>query len=140
MPSTPTDVTAFFAAHFPHALDFGFVIDTLSADGATGSLAGRPAPLRPGDTVRGPTLMTLADTAMYAALIAGEGPERGGRAVTSSLEMHFLHRPRARRIEARCRLLKVGRRLAVGAVELFADDRVAPVAFCTVTYGFPEPG
>jgi uncharacterized protein (TIGR00369 family) len=137
--STPADVTAFFAAHFPHALDFGFAVDALPAGGAVLSLQVRPDHLRPGDTVSGPTLMTLADTAMYVALIASEGPDRGGRAVTSSLEAHFLRRPRAAPLTARCRLLKVGRRLAVGAVELTVGDDPDPVAFCTVTYGFPEP-
>lgn len=133
---SPDDVTAFFAAHFPHALDFGFAIDALPAGGSALSLRVRPDHLRPGDTVSGPTLMTLADTAMYAALIASEGPVRGGTAVTSSLEAHFLRRPRASTLTATCRLLKVGRRLAVGAVELHADGGAEPVAYCTVTYGF----
>jgi uncharacterized protein (TIGR00369 family) len=137
MASSPADVTAFFAAHFPHGLDFGFEIVTVSDTGATLRLVVRPEHLRPGQTLSGPTLMTLSDTAMYVALLGSQGPERGGGAVTTSLEVHFLRRPRARELRAECRLLKVGRRLAVGAVELFADDEPAPVAFSTVTYGFP---
>lgn len=136
MPLTPTEVTAFFAAHFPAAATFGFVVAELPPDGAVLTLDVRPDHLRPGDTVSGPTLMTLVDTAMYVALIAREGPERGGTAVTSSLEVHFLRRPRARALVARCTLLKVGRRLAVGSVSVTAEGDPTPVAHATVTYGF----
>jgi acyl-coenzyme A thioesterase PaaI-like protein len=135
----PREVQAFFDAVFPAASAFGFVVAAVDPQGATLSLAVRPAHLRPGDTVSGPTLMTLADTAMYAALIGTLGPERGGRGVTSSQETHFLRRPDGKVLTARCRLLKVGRRLAVGAVELLQDDEPAPVAFATVTYALPEP-
>src|SRR5258708_39370556 len=47
--------------------------------------------LRPGDTVSGPTLMALADVAMYAALLGEIG--LAPRAVTTSLTINFLHRP-----------------------------------------------
>lgn len=128
----PDDVRAFFAAHFAHALDFGFEIAEITADGAVLHLDTRSHHLRPGDTVSGPTLMTLADTAMYASLIARLGPEVGGRGVTTSMETHFLRRPGAGRMVARCRLLKVGRRLCVGVVDVEGDGEL--VAHATVTY------
>ena len=136
---TPAEVTAYFAAHFPHALDTGFVVEEVRADGARLSLAVRPDHLRPGATVSGPTLMTLADTATYVAVMGALGLDRGGRAVTSSLEVHFLRRPRAARLIAACRLPKIGGRLAVGAVEITGDDAPEVLALCTVTYGLPAP-
>ncbi|MCB9686529.1 MAG: PaaI family thioesterase [Alphaproteobacteria bacterium] len=128
----PDDVRAFFETHFAHALDFGFEIAEVGPEGAVLHLDTRTDHLRPGDTVSGPTLMTLADTAMYASLIARLGPEVGGRGVTSSLETHFLRRPGAGRMVARCRLLKVGRRLCVGTVDIEGNGEL--VAHATVTY------
>jgi uncharacterized protein (TIGR00369 family) len=137
--TSPAQVSDFFAAHFPAALGAGFVVEEVRADGASLSLPIRADHLRPGGTVSGPTLMTLADTATYVAVMGAVGIDRGGRAVTSSLEVHFLRRPRAARLFARCRLLKVGRRLATGSVEITADDDAEVLALCTVTYGLPTP-
>jgi uncharacterized protein (TIGR00369 family) len=128
---------AFFAGHFPHAGGFRFL--DASADGVAVALDTTPAHLRPGGTVSGPTLMTLADTAMYASLLARLGAAAAGPGVTSSLEMHFLARPDPGTITGKCRLLKVGRRLCVGAVELSRADG-ALVAFATVTYALPGSG
>lgn len=52
-----------------------------------------PRHLRPGGTVSGPTLMTLADTAMYMALLGEIGLV--ALAVTTSLTINFLRRPAA---------------------------------------------
>lgn len=128
----PAALHAFFAAHFPRAQGIGFTFVRSGPDGVELTLDTRDDHLRPGGTVSGPTLMTLADTAMYASLLARLGVA-AATAVTSSLEMHFLSRPDPGRLTVRCRLLKVGRRLAVGAVEL-ARAEGAVVAFATVTY------
>lgn len=132
----PAALHAFFAERFPHALDFGFEVVEVDAGGARLRLRTRPDHLRPGDTVSGPTLMTLADTAMYAALLARLGLDGAARTVTSSLQIHFLARPAPGELSATCRLLKVGRRSAVGAVELRGGDG-ALVAHATVSYALP---
>ena len=44
--------------------------------------------LRPGGTVSGPTIMSLADLAMYVALLAHIGPV--ALAVTTSLNINFM--------------------------------------------------
>ncbi|MDX1466667.1 PaaI family thioesterase [Halomonas sp. 1390] len=104
---------------------------------ATMSLAIEDEHLRPGASVSGPTLMGLADVCLYVAILAQIGPEP--MAVTSDLHCRFLRRPRGDRdIIANARLLKLGRRLAVGEVQLFSADDERPVALVTATYALPD--
>ena len=91
--------------------------------------------LRPGDTVSGPTLMALADVAMYAALLGEIGLVP--LAVTTSLNINFLRKPAQCDVIGEAKLLKVGKRLAVGEVTLFSADDPEPVAHVTCTYSIP---
>ena len=93
--------------------------------------------LRPGGTISGPSLMTLADTAMYMAVLAMIGPV--ALAVTTNLNINFLKMPAPRDVIGEARLLKLGRRLAVGEVTMFSEGDRDPVAHATVTYSIP-PG
>ena len=74
----------------------------------------KPSSLRPGGTISGPTMMALADFAMYVGVLASIGPVP--LAVTINLNINFLRKPAARDLIAECRLLKLGKRLAVGEV------------------------
>lgn len=104
---------------------------------ATMSLAIEDEHLRPGASVSGPTLMGLADVCLYVAILAQIGPEP--MAVTSDLHCRFLRRPRGDRdVIANARILKLGRRLAVGEVQLFSDGDERPVALVTATYALPD--
>lgn len=92
--------------------------------------------LRPGETVLGPILMAVADTAAFAVVLANVG--LGPLPATSSLNIHFLKRPPGDRdILAEARVLKLGRRLAVVEVTLISDGLPDPVAHSTVTYSIP---
>ena len=91
--------------------------------------------LRPGDTVSGPTLMALADVAMYAALLGEIGLVP--LAVTTNLNINFLRKPAQKDVYGDAKLLKVGKRLAVGEVTLFSDGEPEPVAHVTCTYSIP---
>ncbi len=126
-------VLAFLHAEFPAALSVG---ELVSVDEACVVLELRStaAHLRPGGTISGPTLMGSADAAMYIALLSRLGLS-ARQAVTSSLECHFLGRPRPGLLRTECRLLKVGRRLAVGVVQISAEGE--RVAHATVTYVMP---
>jgi uncharacterized protein (TIGR00369 family) len=96
-----------------------------------------PADVRPGGTVAGPVLFQLADLAMYAAVLSavGEVP----LAVTTDATIHFLRRPRATALIARGRLLKEGKRLVVGEVEIEHEgEEGAPVAHAVMTYSVPS--
>ena len=91
---------------------------------------------RPGGTVSGPTLMALADTALYVAIHSTLGLTP--QAVTASLNINFLRRPSAdKAIVATCKLLKVGRSLVVGKVSLFSEGAEEPVAHVVGTYAIP---
>jgi acyl-coenzyme A thioesterase PaaI-like protein len=80
-------------------------------------------------------MMALADFAMYVGLLASIGPVP--LAVTTNLNINFLRKPGARDLIAVCRLLKLGKRLAVGEVLIHSDGDEEPVAHVTSTYSIP---
>ncbi|GAU85368.1 PaaI family thioesterase [Bosea sp. BIWAKO-01] len=92
--------------------------------------------LRPGGTISGPTMMALADLALYVAILAQIGPV--GLAVTTSLNYNFLRKPGPVALIAEARLLKLGKRLAVGEVALFSQGGSAMVCHATGTYSIPS--
>jgi len=91
--------------------------------------------IRPGGTLSGPSMFTLADLAFYVAVLGALGPV--GLAVTTNLNINFLRKPEPRDLIAECRMLKIGKRLAVGEVTLFSDGSDEPVAHATGTYSIP---
>jgi uncharacterized protein (TIGR00369 family) len=91
--------------------------------------------LRPGGTIAGPAQMALADIAMYGLVMSRLG--RIDLAVTTSLSINFLRRPEPAALTAEGRLLKLGRRLAVGDVTLLSAGHAEPVAHAVVTYSLP---
>jgi acyl-coenzyme A thioesterase PaaI-like protein len=104
--------------------------------GATVAHAVGAAELRPGGTVSGPVLMSVADVALYVAILGEIGIVP--LAVTTSLNINFMRKPAADRdIVGVCRLLKVGRTLAVGEVLLYSAGLDEPVAHATGTYSIP---
>lgn len=92
--------------------------------------------LRPGGTVSGPTLMALADVALYVAILSKIGPV--ALAVTTDFTIHFLNKPRSdSAIMARASLLKLGKRLVIGEVELYSEGTTEIVAHVVATYSVP---
>ena len=91
--------------------------------------------IRPGGTISGPTMMALADFAMYVGILASIGPVP--LAVTTNLNINFLRKPGARDLIAECRLLKIGKQLAIGEVTIRSDGADEPVAHVTSTYSIP---
>src|ERR1700720_3790183 len=97
----------------------------------------RESMLRPGGTISGPTLMALADFAMYVVLLSAIGPV--GLAVTTNLSINFLRKGQpGQDVLAAARLLKLGRRLAVGEVNLLSGTSPDPIAHVTSTYSIPN--
>jgi uncharacterized protein (TIGR00369 family) len=92
--------------------------------------------LRPGNTVSGPTLMAVSDLAVYFAVLAMIGPVV--LAVTTSLNINFLRKPLAGELIVEAKLLKLGKRLAVGEVLVFSEGSCEPVSHATVTYSIPQ--
>jgi uncharacterized protein (TIGR00369 family) len=93
--------------------------------------------LRPGGTISGPTMMALTDFSMYVAVLASIGPVP--LAVTTSLNINFLRKPSQRDLIAEVRLIKLGKRLAVGDVEIYSDGEEEMMAHATSTYSIPPP-
>jgi uncharacterized protein (TIGR00369 family) len=126
---------ALLDSHYP----FGDVqVETASPARARLRKRIEPRHLRLGGTVAGPTLMALADAAVYLALQMEPAPMLD--AVTSQLTIHFLRRPAARDVVADARILRLGRTLAVGEALLYSDGDSEPVAHATVTYALPRSG
>jgi uncharacterized protein (TIGR00369 family) len=123
---------------FPQAFHIGGDISIAHADGETCRLRQRysEAMLRPGGTISGPTLMALADCAMYVVLLSAIGPV--GLAVTTNLNINFLRRGAPGDVLADARLLKLGKRLAVGEITLLSGDSPDPIAHVTATYSIPD--
>lgn len=133
------ELEAFLHAEFPQAFTTAGDIRIERADGRSCLLRQRfnDRMLRPGGTVSGPTLMALADFAMYVVLLSAIGPV--GLAVTTNLNINFLRKGAAGEdVVAEARILKLGKRLAVGEVTLLSGDSVDPIAHVTATYSIPN--
>jgi uncharacterized protein (TIGR00369 family) len=92
--------------------------------------------LRPGGTVSGPSMFTLADCAYYVATLAMIGRE--ALTVTTSLTINFLAKPPAADLVCEARILKLGRVLSVGEATIWSQGRAdGPVAHASVTYAIP---
>ncbi|MBP8932614.1 MAG: PaaI family thioesterase [Paracoccus sp.] len=95
--------------------------------------------LRPGGTVSGPAMFALADVTIYLAILARIGEV--ALAVTTNASVDFMRKPEAGRdLLAECRILKLGRVLAVGDVLIRSDGVDQPVARCSMTYSIPPKG
>lgn len=119
----------------PFAHDFDFRVESMERGRAVVRLPASDRHLRPGGTVSGPAMMALADFTMYAVTLSEVG--RVPLAVTTSLNINFLRRPRPGDVVARGRTLKAGRRLVVLEVDVFSDGLDEPVAHVTGTYSVP---
>ncbi len=94
------------------------------------------AHLRPGGTISGPTMFTLADCVVYGAVLAMIGPK--ALSVTTNCSIDFMRKPAAGvDLIGKCRLLKLGRALAVGDVLIYSEGMAQPVARATLTYSIP---
>ena len=93
------------------------------------------AHLRPGGTVSGPTMFTLADLAFYAAVLAMIGREP--LTVTTNLNINFLRKPAPGDLVGTARILKLGRTLATGDVTIISEGDPRPVAHAQATYAIP---
>ncbi|GGH25586.1 uncharacterized domain 1-containing protein [Cribrihabitans marinus] len=132
------ELTAYLAEVFPQVRD-DFVIDALAEDHLTLRLRTSERHLRPGGTVSGPSMFALADCAVYAMVLARVG--RQALAVTTGCSMDFMRKPEGGAdMLGRCRLLKLGRTLAVGDVLLYSEGAEKPVARATMTYSIPPAG
>lgn len=130
-------VSEFLDREFPQIHEGGraFSVDSLEPGVAVMRLAAGERHLRPGGTVSGPTLFTLADLAAYVVILGHIGPV--ALAVTTSATINFLTKPEPGDLLATCRILKLGRRLVVVECSIRSEGREAIVAHVTMTYSIP---
>ena len=135
---TVAQLERFLRDEFPQFfhVSSGISIEQAWQGGSRVRQAYQPQFIRPGGTISGPTMMALADFAMYVGVLASIGPVP--LAVTTNLNINFLRKPAARDLIAECRLLKLGKRLAVGEVAIRSDGADDVVAHVTSTYSIPR--
>ncbi len=133
MPATRDEIAAFLKKDFPQTKC------QIKEVGDRTALVIHPVgqdELRPGGTVSGPTMMALADVAVYVAILGEIGIVP--LTVTTSLNINFLRRPQpSPEIYAQSRLLKLGRSLVVGEVFIYSGSDPDPIAHATATYSIP---
>lgn len=132
---TAEEFTSLLTETIPLSSAWPMEVVALGWGRATLRLSFREAQLRAGGTLNGPAIMTLADTALYAAVLTCIGLEP--LALTSDLAFRFLRRPEPRALVAEAEIVKLGRRLAVGEIRLRSDGAPELVALATGSYALP---
>ena len=120
--ATQIEISKFLVAAFPQSkcvvVDVGNACATVSHSVGVDEL-------RPGGTVAGPVLMAVADVALYVAILGEIGIVP--LTVTTSLTINFLRKPSAdKSIIGVCKLIKMGKTLAVGEVSLYSQGSPQP--------------
>lgn len=136
MSASIAEVQEFFDAELPFFDTFGFVVESVDEKAGVARFVYDDRWTRPYQIINGGTLMALADVAVYMAIFGRLGIIP--LAVTNELKMNFLRPAIGGDVLARAELLKVGRRVAYGAVDLFMDaepDRL--VGHATSSYVLP---
>ena len=117
------------------AAQMGMRAEKIGAGTATLRLRFDANHIRPGGTIAGPVLVALADVTLYAVVLSLLGPVE--LAVTTSLNVNFLKKPGPVDLLCHGRILKLGKRLAVGECELYSVGEPEIVAHVTGTYSIP---
>ena len=132
--STKSEIIEFFKSEFPQNK---CLVEEVGNASAKVKYPIGTEDLRPGGTVSGGVLMTVADVALYVAILGEIGIVP--LAVTTSLTINFLRKPSpSRDIVGICKLIKVGRSLAVGEVALYSEGVDEMVAHAVGTYSIPR--
>ena len=132
--ATKAEIVEFLAAEFPQSK---CTVEAVGNASATIKHRVGTDELRPGGTVSGPVLMTVADVALYVAILGEIGIVP--LTVTTSLSINFLRKPSAsRNVVGVCKLMKLGKSLAVGEVALYSEGSDEPVAHAVGTYSIPK--
>ena len=130
-----TEVMEFLDEVFPQVRN-SFSIDELEEKSIRMRLLVNDSHLRPGGTVSGPSMFSLADVSVYAMVRGMIG--RQALTVTTNCSIDFMRKPKAcKDLIATGKLLKLGRLLAVGDVLLQSDGEDEIVARATLTYAIP---
>lgn len=132
---TEADLTAFLAREFPQVAG-DFAVERVTEEGVDMRLKVDARHLRPGGTVSGPSMFALADVSVYLAILSRIGPE--ALTVTTNATLDFMRKPAAcADLIAMCRILKLGRVLAVCDCLIYSEGMQSPAARANMTYSIP---
>ena len=133
-----SQLNKFLADVFPQVKD-EFQVESLTLSMMTTRMFIGEQHLRPGGTISGPAMFSLADVSIYLLTISRIGPK--ALAVTTNISMDFMRKPQhGRDLIAHSRLLKLGHSLSVGDTLIFSDKMTEPVARASMTYSIPPSG
>lgn len=131
-------LNAFIEREFPQ-VEGDFSVERVTQDEVVTRMHIGPKHLRPGGTVSGPSMFSLADVSIYFAILSQIGPK--ALTVTTNCSIDFMRKPEAGKdLLATGRLLKLGRVLAVGDVLIRSEGSDAVVSRASVTYSIPPKG
>jgi uncharacterized protein (TIGR00369 family) len=131
---TQAEIVEFIKTEFPQSK---CIIDAVGDKSCTIRHNITTAELRPGGTVSGPVMMFVADVALYVAILGEIGIVP--LTVTTSLNINFLRKPAAdKAIIGICKLIKLGRTLAIGEVSIYSEGNDEMVAHAVGTYAIPR--
>ena len=132
---TAPEVNALMASVYPQLNDEFTFYEALDVfpGGCTVRLNADARHLRPGGTVSGPSLFTLADIGGYVCVLSHAGPD--ALSVTTNLNINFVRKAEAGPIDGHCRILKLGKSLMVFDIDIVAGGQT--VAHATGTYSIP---
>lgn len=136
---TVDEMTDYLREVFPQAaIGEQFVVEEVAPMRARMRLVADDKHLRPGGTISGPTMFSLADVALYVAVLASIG--RVKLAVTTNININFLKKPPPADLVGEAKLIKLGKRLAVGEVAIHSAQESDLVAHAVGTYSIPTRG
>ena len=134
---TAAQVNALMETVYPQLNDQFTFYETIDVfpGGCTVRLNAGERHLRPGGTVSGPALFTLADIGGYVCVLSHAGPD--ALSVTTNLNINFVRKAEAGPIDGHCRILKLGKSLMVFDIDIVAGPDGHTVAHATGTYSIP---
>lgn len=134
---TVAEVNALIASVFPQLNEGSRNYEAVEVfpGGCTVRLNAGEQHLRPGGTVSGPALFTLADIGGYVCVLSHAGPD--ALSVTTNLNINFVRKAEAGPIDGHCRILKLGKSLMVFDIDIVAGPDKHTVAHATGTYSIP---
>jgi uncharacterized protein (TIGR00369 family) len=134
---TAAEVNALMATVYPQLNDQFTSYEALHVfpGGCTVRLNADERHLRPGGTVSGPSLFTLADIGGYVCVLSHAGPD--ALSVTTNLNINFVRKAEAGAIDGHCRILKLGKNLMMFDIDIVAGPEGHSVAHATGTYSIP---
>ena len=134
---TAPEVNRLMASVYPQLNDQFTFYEALEVfpGGCTVRLNADERHLRPGGTVSGPSLFTLADIGGYVCVLSHAGPD--ALSVTTNLTINFMRKAEPGPIDGHCRILKLGRSLMVFDIDMVAGPQRLTVAHAVGTYSIP---